>query len=359
MNQRKTKRSSLSEVLRFLATCAISALLFSPLSTDAQAIYRWVDANGTVHYSHQPPQDSAHSSFDDAPQKELERQPSPTKVNEHQPVPFGRGLLWKIELAPSQTDRVAPCYILGTMHSEDPRVLQLPTEVQQALSSSDNFCMELVADTTATTTLAKRMVYTDGQTLQTVVGEQLFQQLTPLMGERGVPAQALVLLKPWAVYMTLSMPQKETGTFLDLQLYEMAKQQGKPVCGLETAEEQVSVFEKTPVEDQIVLLRELVKSPHLLEKQIEQMTTKYLARDLAGLLALSQELQPATPNERRSAEGFLRRLIEERNGRMVERIVPRLQQGSTFIAVGVLHLPGPSGILQLLTDRGYLVSNVY
>jgi uncharacterized protein YbaP (TraB family) len=219
--------------------------------------------------------------------------------------------------------------------------------------------MELVADETTATILAQRMVYTNGQTLQAVVGEQLFQQLRPLMGERGVPARALALLKPWAVYMTLSMPQKQTGVFLDLQLYETAKRQGKSICGLETAEEQVSVFEKTPVEDQVVLLREIVKNPHALEKQVERMTAKYLARDLAGLLALSQELTSATPQERQSTEEFLRRLIEERNERMVERMVPGLQQGSTFIAVGALHLPGPSGILQLLTSRGYSVANVY
>jgi len=359
MNQTKTKRFPLSKILQLLAPLVTGISLFFPPSTNAQAIYRWVDKGGTVHYSHQPPQDGAHSSFNDAPPKEREQQSSPAQVNDRQPVPFGRGLLWKIESGPSQTDRVVPSYILGTMHSEDPRVLRLPVAVQQALRSSDNFCMELVADERATTTLAQRMVYTNGQTLRAVVGEQLFRQLMPLMGERGVPAQALTLLKPWAVYMTLSMPQKQTGMFLDLQLYETAKQQGKSICGLETAEEQVSVFEKTPVEDQVVLLREIVKNPPMLDKQIERMTAKYLARDLAGLLALSQELTPTTPQEQQSTEEFLRRLIEERNRRMVERMLPKLRQGSTFIAVGALHLPGPSGILQLLANRGYSVVNVY
>ena len=35
-----------------------------------------------------------------------------------------------------------------------------------------------------------------------------------------------------------------------------------------------------------------------------------------------------------------------------------MQQKSTFVAVGALHLPGPRGLLQLLRDKGYTVTPV-
>jgi uncharacterized protein YbaP (TraB family) len=203
------------------------------------------------------------------------------------------------------------------------------------------------------------MLLTSGKTLQAVIGEQLFEQLTPLMVKRGIPAQAVPLFKPWAVYLTLSVPPQKTGRFLDLILYESAKQQNKPVCGLETAEEQVAVFEQVSLEDQILLLKQIVKDPEALDQQLKQLTEKYLARDIAGLLALSQEFDDATPQEQKSGEALLRRVIDDRNLLMVERMLPRLQQGSVFIAVGALHLPGEKGILQLLTERGYRVSVVY
>ena len=272
---------------------------------------------------------------------------------------FTEGLLWKIEASGSSPHAGAPSYLFGTMHSDDPRIATVPAKVQQALTASESFCMEMVADMTAMMTMSKSMVFTNGKTLQTVIGEQLFAQLTPLMMKRGIPTQALAMFKPWAVYLTLSVPTQKTGMFLDLVLYESAKQQNKPVCGLETAEEQVSVFEKMSLEDQIMFLKQIVKDPHALDKQLEQLTEKYLARDIAGLATLSQEFDEVTPQEQKSTEAFLRRIIDDRNVRMVERMLPRLKQGSAFIAVGALHLPGEKGILQLLMERGYIVSVVY
>ena len=272
---------------------------------------------------------------------------------------FTKGLLWKIEGLGSPSTAVAPSYLFGTMHSDDPRIATVPAEVQQALTASESFCMEMVADMSAMVTMSKSMLFTNGKTLQTVIGEPLFEQLTPLMTKHGIPAQALAMFKPWAVYITLSVPPQKTGMFLDLMLYESAKQQNKPVCGLENAEEQVSVFEKTSLADQIMFLKQIVKDPNAVDNQLEQLTEKYLAHDIAGLVALSQEFDAVTPEEQKSAEAFLRRIIDDRNVRMVERLLPRLKQGSVFVAVGALHLPGEKGILQLLTEQGYTVSVVY
>jgi uncharacterized protein YbaP (TraB family) len=59
------------------------------------------------------------------------------------------------------------------------------------------------------------------------------------------------------------------------------------------------------------------------------------------------------------AERFRRTAIDERNRRMAERMGPLLAEGGRFIAVGALHLPGPGGLLQRLSDQGYRVRPVY
>ena len=56
---------------------------------------------------------------------------------------------------------------------------------------------------------------------------------------------------------------------------------------------------------------------------------------------------------------FMRRAVDERNLRMVERMASRLAEGDAFIAVGSLHLPGEHGLLNLLAQRGYRVTRVY
>ncbi|HYQ72222.1 MAG TPA: TraB/GumN family protein [Gammaproteobacteria bacterium] len=38
---------------------------------------------------------------------------------------------------------------------------------------------------------------------------------------------------------------------------------------------------------------------------------------------------------------------------------PHLKAGNAFIAVGALHLPGETGLLSLLEQRGYTVRAIY
>jgi uncharacterized protein YbaP (TraB family) len=219
--------------------------------------------------------------------------------------------------------------------------------------------MEMLLDLSTMAHLTQYMIYTDGQNLQTVLGEELFTQVSPLMAAHGVPEQALMIFKPWAVFLTLNTPKPQSGKFLDLMLYEIAQQQGKTVCGLETPEAQIGVFEKLSTEDQIILLRETVTNYPSLQRLFEQLITLYLERDLAGIVALNEAMMPTSPDAKRASEALLGHLLINRNLQMVERMIQQLQGGTTFVAVGALHLPGQKGLLQLLQDRGYTVSVVY
>jgi uncharacterized protein len=320
---------------------ALGLCTFLISTARAQPIYSGKDRDGTIHYSQQSLSPLARQQLDDIPQS------------------FSQGLLWQIEASQREEKPQHPSYLFGTIHSEDQRVARLPEAVRKALGKSEMFCMELIPDLATTMTLTKSMLYADERTLREAVGQDLFGQLAPLMQQRGIPIQALTKLKPWAVYMTLSMPQPKTGQVLDVLLYEQAKREGKKLCGIETAEEQVAVFEQTPLLDQITLLRELVSDPRAVDIQIQKMIPLYLQRDLAGLAAVSAETTDTNSEVNNSTEVFLKRLIDDRNQRMLERILHQLNKQTTFIAVGALHLPGQFGLLQLLADRGYSISAVY
>jgi len=340
----------------------LSILFFSffTLSTraNAQQFFRWEEAVGAVHYRQPLVLRAAYQPRNDTPGDE-KAIPELQKISAPFSSSFSHGLLWKIEAPAAIHPPPPPSYLFGTIHSEDQRLMQLPAAVRHALIASQSFCMELLPDLATTMTLTKNMLYADGRTLQETVGQELFEQLASLMQQRGVPAFAVTKFKPWAVYMTLSMPQTQTGQFLDLLLYEQAQQHGKTVCGVETAAEQVAVFEHTPLADQLFLLREIVNNPHAADLQLQQMIPLYLQRDIGALYALSTDAADATAEERQSLEAFLKRLLDERNQRMAERLLARFARESTFAAVGALHLPGPTGVLQLLADRGCTVARVF
>jgi uncharacterized protein len=320
---------------------ALGLCTFLISTVRAQPIYRWGDHDETIHYRQHPPLPLARQQLDEIPQS------------------FSQGLLWQIGDPQREKKPQYPSYLFGTIHSEDQRVARLPEAVREALGQSDMFCMELLPDPATTMTLTKSMRYTDEYTLREAVGQDLFGQLAPLMQQRGIPVQILTKLKPWAVYMTLSMPPPKTGQVLDVLLYEQAKRAGKKLCGIETAEEQVAVFEQTPLLDQMTLLRELVSDPQAADIQLQTMIPLYLQGDLARLAAISSATTDTNSEVSNSTKTFLKRLIDERNQRMLERILPQLNKQTTFIAVGALHLPGQFGLLQLLADHGYSISAVY
>lgn len=52
---------------------------------------------------------------------------------------------------------------------------------------------------------------------------------------------------------------------------------------------------------------------------------------------------------------YHRILVSERNAAWMSRLVPELNSGNAVVAVGAAHLPGPDGLVSLLTKAGYRI----
>jgi uncharacterized protein YbaP (TraB family) len=265
----------------------------------------------------------------------------------------GGGILYEIRSPRAQ----APSWLFATIHSEDPRVLDTPRPVRDALESSDAFALEVVPDSQAILKSMVAMTYTDGRTLREVLPEGLYLEAAEALGALGMPSAAFRDFKPWAVVTLLSIPPADNGEFLDLRLYRAALAGGKRVQGLESMEEQLQVFDGLAESDQIALLRETLASRDRLPVLFETLIQRYLERDLDGLTRESERLLQA--GDPRLAALFREQVVDARNLRMVERMAPLLDEGGWFVAVGALHLPAETGILGLLARRGYSVKSVY
>jgi uncharacterized protein YbaP (TraB family) len=264
---------------------------------------------------------------------------------------YAKGLLWKIE-APGG----AASHLFGTIHSDDPRVTALPEPVAKALDGSARFVMEATIDGDSLVRMAEIMFYTDGRTLEQVIGEKLYARTIKAMDARGLPTLGVEKQKPWAVMMALSMPPPRTGEFLDLVLQQRAAGQNKPVSGLETIAEQLAIFDGLPLPQQIALLDDAVRMQAELDREFEALHKAWLARDLAGIVAVSEQHKPG---DEKLYNEVMDRLLDQRNRRMAERMAPMLKQGGAFIAVGAAHLPGEAGLLYRLEQAGYRVTAVY
>ncbi len=234
--------------------------------------------------------------------------------------------------------------------SSDQRVTDLPKIVIDALHGSNSFGMEVLLKFEAIAIMSSAMYYGGGQSLKNNLEAELFDGTVELLGRYGVTAAAAHKLKPWAAYTTLSVPPGQTAMPLDLFLLTAAQEQGIATFGLETIEEQIAVFDGLTMSDQTELLTQAVCHYDELQAEIEQMIEHYLARDLAAMMRMAMRYR--SPLQDR----FMDVLLWQRNVRMTQRMVPHLDKGGAFIAIGALHLPGSGGVLDLLRKRGYSVT---
>lgn len=304
------------------------------------AIYRWQDADGHWHFSDSP------TSADPIEQRtEAATKPLAQEINDQQ------GLFWRIS-----KPGLRPSYLLGTIHSADPRVVNLRPAVSDALDKADHFVMEMEMEAGALLQFGSAIMLTDGEDLESILGAQLYHNVIEQMAEYGMPEPIVRQLKPWVIMTLLSMPKQNGGVILDMALHQRAQGLGKPTSGLESMQEQLAVFEGLSMPDQIALLKTAMDQYHTLPQMFEQLIQAYLADDLARLAALVSQYQSRSNSK--AMQRFMTRLNDQRNQRMVARILPYLRQGNIFFAVGALHLAGAHGLVDQLRKEGYKLETI-
>ncbi|UCE88320.1 MAG: TraB/GumN family protein [Pseudomonadota bacterium] len=194
------------------------------------------------------------------------------------------GILWEVSSAGKPTS-----YLMGTVHSDDPRVLDLPGTVRDAFAGADSFTAEIDMTPQAMVTISGAMFFQDQTELSKVIGKDLYAKCTRLLAEYGLPEPVVRKIKPWAVVVTLSTPKSTSGLFLDQVLYTQFVAGGKPVYGLETVEEQVNYFDGLPMRHQVSMLRETVRHHKDYSHLTEQMINAWLDRDLSALERLNDD----------------------------------------------------------------------
>jgi uncharacterized protein YbaP (TraB family) len=242
-------------------------------------------------------------------------------------------------------------YLLGTIHSEDPRVLDFSEAFSEELAANGIFAMEIVPDLPTLQQLTVMMQYQDGTTLEGRIGSERYARLMAALKGYSLPADWAARMKVWAAMMTLSVPPPETGLFMDFSLSLRAAGIGLSVVGLETLEQQLSFLEDMPMAQQLILLDQTLAEHERVGELHNQMVEAYLTGDLQALRSQAEDQLTGLGEEAR--QYFMYQGIEQRNRRMIESLLPLLETERVFVAVGALHLPGEAGLIQLLRSHGF------
>ncbi|MFO7593425.1 MAG: TraB/GumN family protein, partial [Pseudomonadota bacterium] len=200
-------------------------------------------------------------------------------------------LLWRVE-----TEQGAVSHLFGTIHSEDLRVTRLPEPVAQAFGSAETVVLEMELTAETQQKMAEAILLPPTEQLSDYISTEVYRDTVSAMSERGYPEEITSRLRPWAALMILSMPQPETGQFIDKILYDRALEENKSVRGLESVDEQLAAFRQLSLEDHERLLEQALLEQPELPGLMEDMTNAWLMRDVQALVALSNESLKPLPD---------------------------------------------------------------
>lgn len=228
--------------------------------------------------------------------------------------------------------------------------------MQKSLDASDKVCFEMdMDDPNLVMTIATGMIDNSGKQLKDYFTPEQYAKLEAYISDSLQMSMAMVQrLRPVALY---SLFIKEGNICDDVLSYEQvlsdkAKSTEKEIIGVESAQYQLSLLNKLPTDSVVSDLVDMIdgNSDTLSTQLYNAMYSAYKEQDIDSLSQLIANSD---------LSGDLNNIfLNDRNLKWVPTMMDMMEQGSIFFAVGVGHLPGESGIINLLIQEGYTVTPV-
>lgn len=257
------------------------------------------------------------------------------------------GLLWKLE-APS--GKVS--YLLGTMHTDDQRVTEFSPKIIEAFNQSEAFMMETLPPRDPSIFMMKQ------GTVSEMMTEKEFDQVRELADFHSMHIEAAMHMKPWLLAVIFDLPKPKALYSMDELLMAKAEEQDKKIIGLEKMRDHFSVLDAVSMDDQMVMLRAVLKrSQKDKERDYEKLLKTYQSGDLKKIIDLDDKITGGML-PKAVWENMRVKLIDERNAGMAEGLVSVAKDNAVFAAVGASHLAGDGGILGRLRAAGFSVTPV-
>ncbi|KUJ73389.1 polysaccharide biosynthesis protein GumN [Ruegeria marisrubri] len=276
-------------------------------------------------------------------------------------IPFAEGNHWVARKGSTTL------HLVGTLHTNDPRMDAVVERLVPILSEADNFYFEITQEDMKDfeQSLAKdfsQVLITSGPTLIDLIDEESWQTISALLAERGIPSWVAAKMQPWFLNMILGIPpclmgQPDADYGMDKRLSELAEQHGIPRHSLETIEELMALFNTHPIEQQAQSVVHLADALDAGEDQLATMANAYLEEKHAEILQFAR-LQGNADSDLSDGEfdaewaGFEEQLLVQRNENWLRHILA-IRDETAVIAVGAGHLGGEHGLLNRLQQEGY------
>jgi uncharacterized protein YbaP (TraB family) len=280
--------------------------------------------------------------------------------------PTYQGLLWKI----SGNGLEKPSFLYGTMHVSNKVAFHLSDSFYKAIESVDVVSLEINPETWMETMTSNDYVADNMGNAFSIRGgnrrdgfyKSLFDLEAPENKEIGGAMGAELGILNSLLYRTSNYSADfQEDTYLDLFIFQAGKKQGKAITGLEQLGVTMRLNELAakPENDKEIKKankENAARKRFLLEKILdgksygEVMEEAYRQGDLDLLDSMSR----LTGQDDKNHE----LIIVYRNIGMADAMDSIMQKQSLFAGIGAAHLPNSYGVINLLREKGYTVTQV-
>ena len=251
-------------------------------------------------------------------------------------------------------------YIGGTIHLLTDKDYPLQAEFAKAYNAADEVYFETdigqMEDPAFQMKFIPYITYQDGRTLKTGLKDITFKRLDAYMKSKGLPIEQFLPLNPTGIMLTLTVMEYQAKGFtaqgVDSYYHKIATGDNKTVAWFESPEQQLEIIASFGNSDPDGMINYTLEELEKGNGMIDALHSSWRKGDMEKLAQVGLD----------SFEGYealYDSLILNRNNAWIEAIEPMFgDEGTEFILVGALHLPGPDGVLTQLKKKGYKVEKL-
>jgi uncharacterized protein len=252
-------------------------------------------------------------------------------------------------------------YLGGTAHLLRPGDFPLPDEFEEAYQASTELVFETdigsMNDMSVQAQMLQQLTYSDERSLRTVLSDEAYSALSDYTATAGLPIAMLEKFKPGLLISTLQVLVFQSMGFtpqgVDAFFHVRALNDGKAEGQLETIQEQIGFIsamgEGNESEFILLSLEDLAETGEVMEGMIGA----WRSGDANGLSELFvEDMKAETP-------ALYESLLLQRNLKWIPQIEAMLEDSDTeFVLVGVGHIIGENGLLDLLEKKGFQINQL-
>ncbi|HEC20101.1 MAG TPA: TraB/GumN family protein [Gammaproteobacteria bacterium] len=265
---------------------------------------------------------------------------------------FAETSLWRV------SDGANVLFLGGTIHVLSKDDYPLPAAFDKAYAQSGKLVFETDVgasqDPAFAQAMMQRMMFTDGNSLKTVLRADVYQQLQAFGAERGLPMQMLERMRPPLAVLTLTFMELQrmgmAGAGVDSYYFHKAQADKKSLGMLETTAEQLDFLVNMGRGRENDFVSYSLRDLRKLAQVMRDMKSAWRDGKPDALAALGMDTM------RKDFPAIYQQLLVQRNRNWVPKIDAMLHDpGTELVLVGALHLVGEEGVLAALRAKGYRI----